>query len=204
MPRPRSLTDTGIAAAALAVLDREGLDGLSMRTVAAELGVGTMSLYRYVTDRGQLEGLVIELVLDKVDLTVPARAPAAKRLTVLAERARQAVGEHLAVVPLLLTHRHLSVASRRWGEAVLGVLTDVGFTGKRRVIAFRALLSYLLGTLQTTYFGPLSGGGTAAMAELPVEDYPFLRDTARHAQRVTPDEEFHRGLEIVLRGLGLS
>jgi hypothetical protein len=49
MPRPRSLSHDRIAAAALAVIDRRGLAALSMRTVAAELGMGTMSLYRYVT-----------------------------------------------------------------------------------------------------------------------------------------------------------
>src|SRR5438067_10932171 len=124
MPRPRSLTHNGIAVAALQVLDRDGLAGLSMCSVAAELGVGTMSLYRYVTDREQLEGLIVDLVLGAVDLELPARASAAKRLTVLAERVRDAVGAHSSVVPLLLTHRHLSVASLRWGEVTLGVLAD--------------------------------------------------------------------------------
>lgn len=203
MPRPRSLTHGGIAAAALAVLDSEGLDGLTMRAVAKQLGVGTMSLYRYVTAREQLEELVVDLVLDDLDLTVPPRASAARRLAILAERVHETVGAHPTVVPLLLSRRHLSAGTRRWGEAVLGVLAEAGFTGKRRVIAFRALMSYVLGALQTAVFGALSGAGTAALAELPADDYPFLRDTARHARKVTPDEEFRRGVEIVIRGLGL-
>jgi AcrR family transcriptional regulator len=203
MPRPRSLTHTAIAAAALAVLDRDGIEGLTMRTVARELGVGTMSLYRYVTDREQLEGLVVKLVLDGLDYTLPARASAVKRLTILAERVHGAVAAHPAVVPLLLSHRHLSTDTRRWGEAVLGVLAEAGFTGKRRVIAFRALLSYVLGALQATVFGPLAGTGTTALAEVSAEEYPFLSDTARHAHEVSAEEEFRRGVEIVLRGLGL-
>src|SRR5260370_32708785 len=55
----RSSTNAAIAAAALAVLDRDGVAGLSMRSVAAELRVGTMSLYRYVSDRPELERLVL-------------------------------------------------------------------------------------------------------------------------------------------------
>src|SRR5262249_61745631 len=50
MPRRRSLTTAAIAAAALVVIDRDGTAGLFMRVVAAELHVGTMSLYRYVSD----------------------------------------------------------------------------------------------------------------------------------------------------------
>ena len=75
MPRPRSLTPDQIAAAALAVIDRDGLDALSMRTVARQLGIGAMSLYRYVTDRDQLEDLVVDLVLGAVDISLPSIRP---------------------------------------------------------------------------------------------------------------------------------
>ncbi|MGP4014398.1 TetR/AcrR family transcriptional regulator [Saccharopolyspora sp. 5N708] len=202
MPRPRSLTPTQIATAALTVADRDGLGALSMRTVAQELGMGTMSLYRYVTDRGQVEELVVDLVLQAVDLTMP-RGSAGKRLGVLVERVRLAVSEHPVVVPLLLTHRHRSPSSRRWGETVLAVLTDAGFVGKQRVIAFRAVLGYVFGALQVEHFSPLSGPGTATLAALPVEEFPILSETAVQARTIRPEEEFRRGFGILLRGLGL-
>jgi AcrR family transcriptional regulator len=63
VPRPRSLTPDQLAVAALAVIDRDGLAGLTMRAVATQLGVSTMGLYRYVRDRRELEALVVELVL---------------------------------------------------------------------------------------------------------------------------------------------
>lgn len=161
MPRPRSLTPAQLATAALAVLDRDGLEALTMRAVAKELGMGTMSLYRYVDDRAQLEALVVDLVLDLVDLALP-RTSAHDRLVLLAERVREVVGEHSAVVPLLLLHRHTSTASRRWGELVLQTLAEAGLTGRQRVIAFRAYLSYVLGALQTAFYSPLSGAGDGA------------------------------------------
>jgi AcrR family transcriptional regulator len=201
MPRPRSLTPSGIATAALAVIDREGLAALSMRAVADELGVGTMSLYRYVDDREQLEKLVVDLVLSRVDPVPPARASWSRQVTILLERVRDVVSIHSATVPLLLTHRHTAEASLHWTEELLGVLTRAGFTGRRRVIAFRGLLSYLVGALQTEHFGPLSGPGTAIMARLPLDQFPLLADTARHAQRVAPENEFRGGLAILLRGL---
>lgn len=202
MPRPRSLTPAQIATAALAVVDRDGLDAMSMRAVAKELGMSTMALYRYVSDRSEVEELVVDLVLQAVDPSMPPGS-AGERLSVLAERARVAVSDHPGVVPLLLTHRHRSPSSRRWGEAMLTVLADAGLAGKQRVIAFRAILGYVYGAQQVEHFGALSGPGTAALAALPAEEFPFLSETAAEASTVPPEEEFRLGLDIVIRGLGL-
>jgi AcrR family transcriptional regulator len=201
MPRRRSLATTDIAKAALAVIDRDGVAGLSMRAAAAELGTGTMSLYRYVTDREELERLVVDLVLSDVDPDLPAGVAWDRQVLVLAERARIAVAAHPAVTPLLLAHRHASPNSWRWAEAVLGALTEAGFTGQQRVFAFRSLLAYVMGAQQTTYFGPLAGAGTAALAMLSPAEYPLLAETARYARDVTAEQEFGQGLEIVLHGL---
>ncbi|MFD5129463.1 TetR/AcrR family transcriptional regulator [Streptomyces olindensis] len=63
-PKP-TLTLDRIVEAAIQVADAEGLEGLSMRRVAAELGTGTMSLYRYVPGKGEL----LDLMLDRVQRT---------------------------------------------------------------------------------------------------------------------------------------
>ncbi len=201
MPRPRSLTTEQLATATLAVLDREGLDALTMRAVAKELGMATMSLYRYVADKDELEALVVEHVLARVSLTVPP-GDWPSRLTALLTRMRAAVLEHPSTVPLVLRHRHSAPSSLAWVEAALAVLTDAGFTGERRVVAQRTIVSYLLGALQNDHYGPLAGAGTAAMAT--AEQFPLLAETAGAARKVSAEEEFLRGLEIVLRGLGQS
>lgn len=200
MPRPRSFTADQIAAAALAVVDADGLAALSMRTVARRLGIGTMSLYRYVADRNELEVMVVDLVLTRVDLAVPRGGPA-RQLTELAERVRDAAARHPAVVPLVLIHRHRAPASLRWGEVVLGVLTDAGFTGNRRVYAFRAVLAYVFGALAVEQYGALAGPGTQVLAELPADQFPLLSETAQTARGIGPVEEFRRGLDILLHGL---
>lgn len=201
MPRPRSLTHDAIAAAALELVDREGLAALSMRTVASELGVGAMSLYRYVEHRGQLEALMVERVLGAVDVSIPRTAIGWRAsLVLLVDRAREAVAEHPAIVPLLLVHRHTSRSSRAWGEAVLGVLDDAGFAADARVIGFRSLVSYVLGAVQVEHYGSLAGAGTAALAESPTE-FPLLAETARRARKISVEREFHRGLDVVLDGL---
>ncbi|MPZ84236.1 MAG: TetR family transcriptional regulator [Actinophytocola sp.] len=201
MPRPRSLTPTAVAAATVAVIDRDGLDALTMRTVAKELGMATMSLYRYVSDRAELEALVVDHVLAGIDLSPPTGADWRARVTVLIERMRDAVRAHSGMVPLMVRHRHSSPASLHWIEATLTVLTDAGFRGVDRAIAQRTVVGFLIGALQSEYYGPLSGTGTATMARLSAEEFPTLTETAADAREIPPDEEFRRGLDIVLRGL---
>ncbi|MFT7839496.1 TetR/AcrR family transcriptional regulator C-terminal domain-containing protein [Saccharothrix sp. BKS2] len=200
MPRPKSLTSTALAAAALAVVDREGLAALSMRAVAAELGVGTMSLYRYVADRGELEALAAEFVLSGVDTSPPPHALWDEQVAVLVERVRAAVGKHPNAVPLTTAHRHRCPSVLRWSEAVLGVLTRAGFGGTERAIALRTLLGYVIGAVELEHRGSLTGPGTAAMTGLGAE-FPLLAETAAVAGGIDADEEFRRGLAVVLRGL---
>lgn len=192
MPRPKSLTTIALATAALAVVDRDGLAALSMRAVAAELGVGTMSLYRYVADRDELEVLAAELVLSEVDVSPPRHALWDKQIAVLVERLRAAVGRRPAVVPLVTAHRHRCPSALRWSESVLGVLSRAGFTGAERAVALRALLGYVVGAVELEHRGP------AAEADA---EFPLLAETSRTAREIGPDDAFRRGLAVVLRGL---
>jgi AcrR family transcriptional regulator len=201
MPRPRWLTREQIASAALTVIDRDGLAVMSMRTVASELGVGTMSLYRYLSDRAELEGWVVELVLGEVDLDVGPGKDWADEITLLAERAREAIAEHPAIVPLMLSRRQSAPSSVRWGEAVLAALARAGFEGKQRLLAFRTLLAFVLGAIQVEHFGALAGKGTAALTRLDAGEFPVLTETARLARHITPEDEFLSGLGVVLAGL---
>jgi AcrR family transcriptional regulator len=70
--RPAQHSRAEITAAALAIADREGLDALSMRRVAAELGTGAASLYRYVETRDELLDLMTDAVGGDYDLAPPS------------------------------------------------------------------------------------------------------------------------------------
>jgi AcrR family transcriptional regulator len=201
VPRPRSFSPAAIAHTALTVLDQQGAAGLSMRTVAAQLGVSTMALYKYVTGREQLERLVVELVLDPVEADVPPAAPWTDRVTLLVLRLRDAANAHPAAIPLLLTHRQTATKSLQWMESMLTALTDAGFTGRKRVVAQRTVVNYLIGAVQTEYLAALAAAGTEAMAALPTDTFPHLASTARTARTVLPADEFQQGLVIVLDGL---
>src|ERR1700744_4848482 len=69
--RPAVGRRAGIPAAAIGVADAEGLDAVSMRRVAAELGTGAASLYRYVETRDELLDLMTDAAAAEYDLTPP-------------------------------------------------------------------------------------------------------------------------------------
>ncbi len=201
MPRPRSLTDADVAAAALAVIDRGGIAAFTMRAVAAELNLATMSIYRYVSSREQLEELVVEVLFSEVDVIPPVRASWRKQVATLVERVRDVVRAHPQIVPLGLAHRLTSQQGLSLSEAVLTVLAEAGFTGRQRDIANRSLMVYLVGSIQFEHFGQLSETGAAAMANLPWDQFPLLAESARKTRRPTADQEFQAGLNVVLDGL---
>ncbi|CCK31226.1 regulatory protein [Streptomyces davaonensis JCM 4913] len=87
-PRP-AYTRGDIAAAAVRVADADGLDAVSMRRVAAEIGCGTMSLYNYVPRKVDLYELMVDLVSGEYDLS---RAPAGDWRADLMDLAHQARG----------------------------------------------------------------------------------------------------------------
>ena len=181
-----------------------GPGAATMRSVASELGMKPMSLYRYVDTRDELDGLIIDQVVRKVDSTVSPRAAWATRVRTIAMRMRAALAEHPAIVPLILTRRHLTLASLDCGETMLTALGDGGFSGRRRVIAFRAIMAYVLGAVQAEHLGSLDGEGTTAIAALDPAVHPQLVDAAAHAAAIDADAEFVGGLDIVLRGLSAS
>ncbi|MFC0041644.1 TetR/AcrR family transcriptional regulator [Actinomadura rayongensis] len=201
MPRPRSLTRPQIAAAALAVLDRDGLAALTMRAVARETGVSTMALYRYVEDRDELEEMMVDAVFAAVDTTPPPPGRWRDRVADLAERVRAAVAAHPAILPLTVAHRHRSPGLLRWSETVLEVLTGAGVTGAARVVALRSLTAYVIGAVQLEHLGPLAGPGTGAIAALPADAFPLMAATARDAARIDAAAEFRRGLDLLLGGM---
>ena len=91
-----------IAAVALRLADTDGLDGLSMRRIAAELGVGTMSLYHYVRTKDELLTLVLDGLLAEVIVPAATLVPSDWRaaMTLIAGRTRAALQRHPWVLDL--------------------------------------------------------------------------------------------------------
>ena len=194
-------TRAQLQAAALALVDQQGLAALSMRTLAGALGTGAMTLYNYVRDRDELDALVVEAVLGEVARPRPRGEWQADVRTIV-EATWRTVRRHPHVIPLLLTRRTLHETTLQWAEGLLEALAQSGRSGTELLVAFRHVSGFVAGLAQAQLAGPLSV--PTARQALPPERHPRLIEIAKAATRIGPDREFRAGLDIVMAGLMAS
>ncbi|MDP1964480.1 MAG: TetR/AcrR family transcriptional regulator C-terminal domain-containing protein [Reyranella sp.] len=204
MPPKAKFTRAQLQAAALAIVDKEGLGALSMRTLAATLGTGPMTLYNYVRDRGDLDALVVEAVMAEVRL--PRDSGEWQRdVRAIVEATWRTVRRHPNVIPLVLTRRTLHETTLDWAEALLRALARSGRSGVDLLVAFRTVSGFVMGFAQAQLSDPLVPNeehqDVARAQALPADRFPRLIEIAGAAARLGADKEFRAGLDIVMAGL---
>src|SRR6266511_6414791 len=124
--RPQ-LTRARVVAEALAVIAQDGVQALTMRTLAARLGVVPGALYHHVRNKEQLQDLVLDGVLAEVDFHVDHAQPWTQQIKVLAHRLRAVLEQHPGVAGILKTRDPLGPHSLSLAEAFLTPLHAAGF-----------------------------------------------------------------------------
>src|ERR671925_986383 len=121
--------------------DTDGIDSLSMRKLAQELGVEAMSLYRHVRNKGEIVDGMIDLVFSEIGL--PPRGVHWK--TAMRQRAisaREVLARHPWAIGLMESRSTPGPATLRHHDSVLGTLRGAGFSIEMAAHAFSALDSY--------------------------------------------------------------
>lgn len=211
----RTLSLDRIVDAAIEVADAEGVAGISMRKVAGKLGVGTMSLYRYVPGKAEL----LDLMLD--------------RLSEPSDAAKQAFGqgwratfEAMARDTYALYVNHPWLLQINWSrpvfgpntlagvELAIGVIDGLGLTDRQRVMALTVIDSFCVGAArsQVQYTTAAEETGVSDdefwAAQLPVleramasGDFPALASLAEDSFDAGWEETLEFGLRCLLDGL---
>jgi AcrR family transcriptional regulator len=208
MARPAKLSRERLQAAALALVDEHGLAGLTMRSLAAALGTAPMTLYTHVASRADLEALVVDAVLGEADWHVAADADWRDAVRTIATALWRAVRAHPHAIPLIPTRRSRSQALLEPSEALLDALARSGRSGAALLIAFRAVVGFVLGFAQAELGGPLADAAGEPPADviarfraLPRFRYPRLTEIADAATLSDAEDEFRAGLELLLTGI---
>ncbi len=210
-----TLTREAVLAAALEIIDRDGVDGLSMRRLARALGRDPMILYRHAPNKAALLDGVTETVLARLEVD-RADPDWAAQLRVVAHNYRRLVLDHPNVVPLLVTRPLATpLALRPPGtlralEDVLALLTHAGFSGTDALHIYRALFGFLHGhvlkELQEIVENPDETTDLLRLGlyRLPISEFPLLRDLAPVLAVYDGATELDRGLDILLTGLATT
>ncbi len=195
--------------AAMSVADADGLDALSMRRVAAVLGVQAMTLYHYFPSKAALlDGLVERLLEGSRGFLVPGNAWD-RALHDYAVELRVTLMRHPRIVGLALT-RPLSTKDALAGiERGLRILADAGFSVGRALDVLNVVTIFVIGHTIAEVQIPadadsIATGSVGSLARLDPHEFPLVSEAARSGQGTDDDERFRFGLAALLAGLAES
>ena len=194
---------------AVGLADREGVDGLSMRRLAAVLGAGAMSLYHYVANKEELLDAMIDIVFEEIELPTDATDwQSAMRQRAISTR--QVLARHPWAIGLLESRTSPGPANLRHHEAVTACLRRAGFSVLMATHANWLLDSYVYGFALQESSLPFDTADEFAdttedvfLPQLPPDQFPYLNESAAAlvAAGYDPAEEFTFGLDLVLAAL---
>jgi AcrR family transcriptional regulator len=208
--RRRTLTRERVVAEALAVISADGAAALSMRALAARLGVVPGALYRHVRSREQLCDLVVDGVLADVDCQVGQALAWTEQVKVLARRLRLILEDHPGIAALLKTRDPLGPHSLALAEALLAALRHSGLAKQQTALAFWLIYDYTVGFAlsdRTTVNEKRVQDNTtrrqlhAFFQSLPKDRFPVLTALGGHVWVDNRDLRFSAGLDTILAGL---
>ena len=192
--------------AAVDFADRNGIDSLSMRKLARELGVEAMTLYYYVANKNDLLEGMADLVAGEIELP-PSGLDWKTATRQRAMSAREVLARHQWAGPLWMRVM-VGPARMRYMDSALGVYRRAGLSPESTELAFHAVENHIVGyTVQEANF-PLEADDLAVAAQefldtLPKEEFPHL---AEHVvQHMTHESigggDFEFGLDLLLDGI---
>ncbi|MGW4794434.1 TetR/AcrR family transcriptional regulator [Nonomuraea sp. NPDC004297] len=208
-PPRRPLSRDRVLEAAIRVADRGGVEAITMRRVAQELGVEAMSLYHHVPNKDAILDGVVDAVFTAIELPAE-RADWRTAIGGRARSARAVLARHSWALGLLDSRRTPGPATLRHHDAVLGVLREAGFTLPMAAHAVSLIDSYVTGfvlqeaSLPLTTPGEVEEVAGGILANLPADGLPHLKEMiTEHALRPGYDHtsEFGYGLDLILDAL---
>jgi len=213
-PSPRGetripLSRDRVLHAAIDLADAAGIESLTMRRLAQELGVEAMTLYYHVANKEDILNGIADIVVGEFDLPAPGDDwKAAVRRTALS--AYEILVRHPWAASLVLSASGVSTARLRYMNSLLGAFREAGFSAAMTDHAYHALESHIMGfTLWEVGMDlgsseDLAGKATSFLEELPVDQFPHLVEHIhQHLKPRDPQNEgeFAFGLDLILDGL---
>ena len=200
------LTREQVLVGALDLLDETGIDNLTMRRLAAALGVQNGATYWHFPSKQVLLEAMVEAMLDGVTADLDESSPWQVRLSELAHRLRRALlsrrdGARIFSGAFIPTPNALA-----YGEAMIGLLRGAGMSSREAAWAVDTVTYYVVGhVIEEQMAAGLPGGGTEASTRLTealdADRHPNLLAAIGDVPAPHPGEHFTYGLEVIVAGL---
>jgi AcrR family transcriptional regulator len=201
----RPLTRDAIVDAALVLLERDGIDGLSMRRVAQELGTGAASLYWHVGDKEELLSLLLDRIVGESEVLEPDPEHWQEQVKELGRATRRLFSRHRDAARLSLGRIPAGPNSLPVLERNLAVMTASGLPPQVVAHAVDMFALYVGAFAFEESIARDPQGEAAQFAEylrsLPPDRFPALTGLADELVAGDADERFEFALELLVRGL---
>jgi AcrR family transcriptional regulator len=201
----RPLTRPRILKAALRLVDREGLQALSMRRLGRALGVEAMSLYKHVPNKAAVLDGLVELLLGELEIPGPEAGDWMVRARQICRSYRRIAHAHPHAFPLVATRSYNTPGALRQVEAALQILHEAGFDAETALHAFQTWSSYVSGYVlaELPRLSRQPTGDDAATRldrrQLDPRAFPRLLALGPYYEDRDRDAEFDYGLDVILR-----
>jgi AcrR family transcriptional regulator len=194
-----TLKPARIVELALEIVDREGLDALNMRRLAAEAGVKPMSLYHHFPSKDAILDAVGEELAATALSDSGAGSEWQARVRVLFTQLHGVVRRHPRALPLISRAVVRTPSGRRWMEELMQTLLTAGFDPAAAAAVYHTLGAYTLGV---GYAGLLSLetplGIITGEPALNWSDFPAMLKVGLRLAVWDHAEEFETGLDVLL------
>ena len=205
--RPQ-LTRQRVMTVAIELADRDGIDSISMRKLAQELGVEAMSLYTHVRNKDDLLDGMVDAVIGQVPISADGAGWKAS-LRQMALAARSVILRHPWAARTIETRSAPGPAALRYVNAVIGIFREGGFSIAQAHHGLHILGSRALGFTQDLFddSGDLDPETAARLADALGATHPYVVEMAlavTHSGALGPcddDAEFEFALDLILDGL---
>lgn len=202
--RPSVVEPDAIIDAAMAMIERDGLEGFSMRSLAKGLGVWPTTLYNHFENKDAVLDEVADRFLGSVPLPSSTDVPWEDWLEDFATAVHATWVAHPRLLAVVMTRPGRGESIAVILDRFLGVLRAAGFPAEEAHSAWHAIQNHLFGEVyQVAEWGTeaAAGPGPVGMADRDPRDFPVLADWGRALEACDRDEQFRIGLHIIIRGL---
>jgi TetR/AcrR family tetracycline transcriptional repressor len=221
VPGRPGLTREAVVARALEIGTAEGLEAVSLRRLALELGVTPMALYRHVRDKQDLINAMTEVVLDGIDASVGVRPEMSwtERLRLCIDNYKEQIDARPLALPLSIAYTGEGPPSF-WKvlEDLLAILLDAGFGRREAIVLIRMISNLLAGYLLLLQQGARSDAAlpdahqmdlvrrrfALTQLSLPRDEFPNLIESADDTAEVwltDPNHWWGNTVDLITFGL---
>jgi AcrR family transcriptional regulator len=205
----KPLTRDAIVDAALTLLERDGLQGLSMRKLAQELDAGAASLYWHVGDKEELLSLLLDRIVGEQEVPDPDPEHWQEQVKELMRSTRRLFAQHRDSAQLSLGRIPAGPSSLPVLERTLAILRAAGLPAQAISYAADMFALFVGGfAYEESLRSPILGAPEASaeafgdyLKSLPPEQFPTLTALADDLVAGGPDERFEFAIDLLVRGL---